>query len=270
VSAGLFAISDLHLGHAANREALMALPPLPDDWLIVAGDVGETLPLVEFAWRVLVPRFARIIWTPGNHDLWTLPQRPAEPRGVARYEHLVALCRHSGVITPEDPFPLWRGQLIAPIFTLYDYSFRPDTVSADDALAWAAATRVVCADETMLHPDPFPSRAAWCAARCALTEARLAALPREQPLIVVSHFPLHRELAVLPRIPRFSLWCGTRLTEPWLTRFPVTRLVYGHLHIRRQLIHQGVQCDEVSLGYPTQWDATRGLAAYLRRIDGGE
>jgi 3',5'-cyclic AMP phosphodiesterase CpdA len=94
VSAGLFAISDLHLGHAANREALMALPPLPDDWLIVAGDVGETLPLVEFAWRVLVPRFARIIWTPGNHDLWTLPQRPAEPRGVARYEHLVALWRH--------------------------------------------------------------------------------------------------------------------------------------------------------------------------------
>ena len=37
----LYAISDLHLGYEINREALKALPPHPDDWLIVAGDVGE-------------------------------------------------------------------------------------------------------------------------------------------------------------------------------------------------------------------------------------
>ena len=37
----LFAVSDLHLGHAANREAIEAIRPRPNDWLILAGDVAE-------------------------------------------------------------------------------------------------------------------------------------------------------------------------------------------------------------------------------------
>ena len=38
----LWAISDLHVGHEANRRALLELPPHPGDWLAVVGDVGET------------------------------------------------------------------------------------------------------------------------------------------------------------------------------------------------------------------------------------
>ena len=38
----LYAIADLHLANAANRTALMALPPHDGDWLILAGDIGET------------------------------------------------------------------------------------------------------------------------------------------------------------------------------------------------------------------------------------
>jgi Icc-related predicted phosphoesterase len=38
----LFGISDLHLSYERNRQALNALPAYPDDWLILAGDIGET------------------------------------------------------------------------------------------------------------------------------------------------------------------------------------------------------------------------------------
>ncbi len=38
----LYAISDLHLANAPNREALQELPAHPEDGLILAGDVGET------------------------------------------------------------------------------------------------------------------------------------------------------------------------------------------------------------------------------------
>jgi hypothetical protein len=39
----VFAISDLHSSHAANRLIIDDLrPECEDDWLIVAGDVGET------------------------------------------------------------------------------------------------------------------------------------------------------------------------------------------------------------------------------------
>ena len=69
----LLAISDLHLSHAKNREGLDAISAHPDDWLIVAGDVGEKPDHLVYALDRLVPRFAKVIWTPGNHDLWCPP-----------------------------------------------------------------------------------------------------------------------------------------------------------------------------------------------------
>ena len=79
----LYAISDLHIGHAQNRQALQQLPFYPDDWLIVAGDVGETEEHLAEAMRLLTARFAQVLWTPGNHDLWTLPTDPSALRGEA-------------------------------------------------------------------------------------------------------------------------------------------------------------------------------------------
>jgi len=66
--------------------------------------------------------------------------------------------------------------------------------------------------------------------------------------------------------PRFSLWCGTRHTDDWHTRFPVECVVYGHLHIRGTRYRDNVRFEEVSLGYPRQWDVPRGVDAYLREI----
>lgn len=264
----LLAISDLHLGFEVNRRAIESLPPHPDDWLILAGDTGETSAHLELACRTIAPRFAKIIWAPGNHDLWTVPSDPL--RGEARYGRLVDVCRRHGVVTPEDPYPMWPGDgppvMIAPLFLLYDYSFRPDDVPEERAVAWALEAGLLCADEKFLHPDPYPSRAAWCHARCRATEARLATTPAGTSLILVNHFPLRRDLVRLPAIPRFSIWCGTRLTEDWHTRFPVRLVVSGHLHVRATAWRDGVRFEEVSLGYPRQWQARRGLEGYLRQI----
>ena len=125
---------------------------------------------------------------------------------------------------------------------------------------------MVCSDEVVLHPDPYPSRTAWCAARCRYTEERLAALPTDKAIILINHFPLHRDMAVLPRVPRFSIWCGTRRTEAWPQRFPIKLVIYGHLHIRNSTMRDGVRFEEVSLGYPKQWQRERGIAGYLRKI----
>ena len=115
----LLALSDLHLGHPENARAIADLPAFPDDWLIVAGDVGETEDHLRRAWELLVPRFARVVWVPGNHELYTTPRDPCQLRGEARYPHLVDVCRAWGVITPEDPFVAFPGAatptLLAPI-----------------------------------------------------------------------------------------------------------------------------------------------------------
>jgi len=266
----LLAISDLHLGHAPNRAGLTDVADHPDDWLILAGDVGERIAHLELALATLAPRFAKLLWVPGNHDLWVAPGDDSGLRGEARYRALVDLCREHGALTPEDPYPLWPGEgpptVIAPLMVLYDYTFRPDHIPVEAAVAWAAESGVRCADERYLHPDPYESRSAWCATRAAFTEQRLAEIPDDHKTVLVNHFPLRQEHAWLPRIPRFSIWCGTRRTEDWHQRFDARVVVSGHLHIRTTRFRDGVRFEEVSLGYPRQWKHERGLAPYFREI----
>lgn len=266
----LLAISDLHLGHSANRRALEDLPAHPDDWLIVAGDVGERIEHLEFALDLLGERFEALVWVPGNHDLWSVPGDGAELRGEALYRELVATCQERGVYTPEDPYPVWNGSgpptVIAPLMVLYDYTFRPDEVPVEKAVDWAMETGVRCADERYLHPDPYESRSDWCHSRVAYTERRLAEIPEGHRTVLVNHFPLRQEHARLPRIPRFSVWCGTRRTEDWHTRFAADVVVSGHIHIRTTRFVDGVRFEEVSLGYPRQWHHELGMASYLREI----
>lgn len=266
----LYGISDLHLSHALNRQALEALPAYPSDWLILAGDVGETEQDLHFALSILTRRFARVLWVPGNHDLWTLPSDVGGLRGEAKYRRLVSICRYYGVLTPEDPYVLWPGEgptcLLAPLFVLYDYSFRPDSIPLDAAIEWAADSGVLCSDEALLHPDPYMSRPMWCAARTLYTERRLQEAAGRAPLILINHFPLRYDLVNLIRIPRFSIWCGTRHTENWHVRFAAKAVVYGHLHIRSTHYRDSVRFEEVSFGYPRDWRPEKGLRSYLREI----
>lgn len=264
----LLAISDLHVSSPANMQALAELPAYPDDWLIVAGDIAESMERLREAFTRLRERFAAVIWVPGNHELWTVPG--PQGRGAEKYDAVVALARSFGIITPEDPFVIWPGPgdpcVIAPLFLLYDYSFRPEDVSLDGVVAWAREQRSVCADEMLLDPTPFASRIAWCHARVRDAERRLETIGNEVPKILVNHYPLRRDLVHIPRIPRFSPWCGTVLTENWHTRFNARVVISGHLHVRRTDWRDATRFEEVSLGYPRQWDPELGLAPYLRIV----
>lgn len=266
----LYAISDLHLANKVNRQALEALPPHPNDWLIMAGDIGETDLHLQYALTVLSARFSRLVWVPGNHDLWTLPLDRLSLRGEARYRRLVSICRDYGALTPEDPYVLWpageRKYMLAPLFLLYDYSFRPDYVRPGRAVEWAAESGVLCTDEELLHPDPYESIPAWCEKRCQYSEERLKEVPPGVSLILINHFPLRQDLVYLHTFRRFSIWCGTRRTEDWHTRFPVSVVVYGHLHNRGTHFRDGVRFEEVSFGYPRDWREELGMGFYLREI----
>jgi predicted phosphodiesterase len=264
----LYAIGDLHLSFPANREALHTFASHPDDWLILAGDIGESIEHLQLTFETLAPRFARLIWVPGNHELWTT--RNGGARGEEKYQSLLTCCRDYGVLTPEDPFVLWEGEggpcYIAPLFLLYDYSFRPGDIAPENAVAWAAESGILCADERYLHPDPHNHIAAWCEERCTRAEAKLAEASRRHPLVLINHFPLTSQLVRLPRIPRFSIWCGTDRTEDWHKRFRAKVVIAGHLHIRTTDWIDGTRFEEVSLGYPKQWRSRQGMEAYLREI----
>jgi 3',5'-cyclic AMP phosphodiesterase CpdA len=271
-TSGLLALSDLHVAHAENRALVEALRPAsPGDWLLLAGDVGENYPDIEWALTTLSRRFAQVVWTPGNHELWTRKKDPVQLRGEARYGQLVGLCRGLGITTPEDPYPVWTAGdqrfTIAPVFTLYDYTFRPDGAQTkEEGLAIAYATGIVCTDEVLLHPDPYPSREAWCQARIAATERRLDQREEDLPVVFVSHYPLVREPTRVLRYPQFAQWCGTTATRDWHRRYNAAAVVYGHLHIPRVTWYDGVRFEEVSVGYPREW-RRRGGPPGLREIE---
>ncbi|MCM4085077.1 metallophosphoesterase family protein [Paractinoplanes hotanensis] len=268
----LVAISDLHVAYAENREIVERLRPAHDgDWLIVAGDIGEMFADIRWALGVLAGRFGKVIWAPGNHELWTPRDDPNQSRGVARYEALVEMCRELGVATPEDDYPVWSGSggpvAVAPLFLLYDYSFRlPGQASKEESLARAYDVGVVCTDEILLHPDPYPSREEWCWARVTETEKRLAAVDPALPTVLVNHFPLVREPTRILRYPEFAQWCGTDRTADWHVRFRAVAAVYGHLHIPRTTHYDGVRFEEVSVGYPREWRRRGTPPGALRRV----
>lgn len=266
----LLAISDLHLGSPTNRDQLAELGDYPGDWLIVAGDVAESFARIGEGLAALRRRFAKVVWVPGNHELWSLPGEDRGLRGADRYAALVELARAQDVLTPEDVWPVWEGPggpaRIVPLFTLYDYSFGPAGLSPAQVVAWAGEANIHPVDEVLLHADPYPSRGDWCTARLTASIARLQQLPQDMPNVLVSHWPLREDLVRIPRVPRFAPWCGTRRTVDWPQRFGAVACVYGHLHVRGRTWHGGIRFEEVSLGYPRQWDQARGVASYLRQI----
>ena len=189
----LMAVSDIHVGHQGNRPVVEQIrPDSPEDWLIVAGDVGEKSEDIRWALELLRSRFAKVIWVPGNHELWTTPKDPVQMHGAARYDYLVSMCRDLDVLTPEDPYPVWAGPgaeefgepvTLAPLFLLYDYSFLPEGARTKaEGLAIARERNVGATDEFMLSPDPYPTRDAWCHARLQTTQRRLDALPEGAPV----------------------------------------------------------------------------------------
>lgn len=248
--ATLWAVSDLHAAVRANAQWIDTLQPKdPTDWLIVAGDVAERTEVVLAVLARLRQRYAQVIWVPGNHELFSRSQD--RHRGRAKYEELVRGCRSIGVLTPEDPYPVFNGVTVVPLFTLYDYSFRRPGTSAEQALIEARAKNVMMTDDIAIAP--FVDVKAWCWDRLAYSIKRLSRI--EGPTILINHWPLVQEPTLRMRYPEIALWCGTRHTRNWARRYNAQAVVYGHLHMPGTQVIQGIRHVEVSLGYPREWRA---------------
>ena len=73
--------------------------------------------------------------------------------------------------------------------------------------------------------------------------------------MLVNHWPLTPLPTRVLRHPEFSIWCGTTASADWHVRYRATAVVYGHLHIPRVTVEDGVRFVEASLGYPREWQA---------------
>ncbi|WP_406504080.1 metallophosphoesterase [Streptomyces sp. NBC_00212] len=267
----LLAVSDLHVVHAENRTLVDSLRPASDgDWLIVAGDIGEKFDDVAWALRLLAGRFAKVIWTPGNHELWTHPQDPCTLRGEARYGHLVALCRDLGIATPELRMaqhlrrPTDQGPVVDQDGPQRGVEHRQTPLALRDALPapCRAAGVWVGVEEVLVGADDAR------VVRDAKRLGRRGGTGRAERVVVEGEERGHRHRSVgaLPdRVGILAQWCGTELTADWHLRFRAAAVIYGHLHIPRVTHYDGVCFKEVSVGYPREW-RVRPPRIPLRRV----
>ena len=69
-----FATSDLHVDYLLNAQWVEGLSTFDyqDDVLIVAGDVTDSLTLLQDTLTTLARCFRRVFFVPGNHELWVI------------------------------------------------------------------------------------------------------------------------------------------------------------------------------------------------------
>jgi predicted phosphodiesterase len=245
----IFALSDIHVDYEMNARWLADLSTIEyrDDVLILAGDVSDFLERLGWALRILTARFRRVMYVPGNHELWVI-RDPGHGTSLAKFERLQAVVAQSGACMQPETLD---GVLIVPLQGWYDYSFGPPSSELLEswmdfhACRWPAhfQMRDVAAHFQALNPTSPPVH--------------------EGMLISFSHF-LPRIDLMPPYIPRARRMLypvlGSAGLEEQLRALKTRIHVYGHSHVNRQVAIDDVVYINNAFGYP---DETRISAKEL-------
>jgi predicted phosphodiesterase len=250
----IFATSDIHLDYDVNRAWLDQLSAIDyrEDVLLLAGDVSDHMPILQRCFRELEKRFARVLYVPGNHDLWVARQ-PEIDDSLEKFERVRRLAADCGVSM--EPFHM-PGVSIVPLLGWYDDSFGVPSAQLREIWADYRACR---------WPDgllPRDLAAHFTGANV------LPAIAPGQTVISFSHFMPRIDLMPdsIPERHRIVYpVLGSALIERQLRELGSHIHVYGHSHVNRHVERDGVTYINNALAYPTE---TRISARTLKCVHG--
>lgn len=236
----IFALSDLHVDFPANRSWVEAMPAYAhrEDLLVVAGDVSDSMDLMAWCFETLASRFAKVLFVPGNHELWVLGDPPAID-SMAKFWRVRALAHSRGVVTGV----LRYGRVsIVPLMSWYDGSFgTPSALLTDRWMDYRACRWV---GNLAAHDI--------CSEFLRMNEAVLDV--RNDTVISVSHFvPRADLLPATSEVTQLLLpVMGSRRLEAQVRRLNPAIHVYGHSHRRARVQADGITYVNAALGYPRE------------------
>jgi predicted phosphodiesterase len=235
----VFALSDIHINFDANREwaGNLSSSDYTDDVLILGGDVSDSLAQLEWCLKTFSRRFAKVLFVPGNHDLWVLHEKDRKT-SIDKF-HQVCRVMESCEVSMS---PFHRDTLsIVPLLGWYDYSFGEPTRDLLDtwmdyhACSWPEDFSVNEITEYFL----------------AMNQSALNV--KNEMVISFSHF--------VPRIDLMPVWItsknrmlypvlGSSKLESQIRRLNSRIHVYGHSHVNRNVTIDGVCYINNAFGYP--------------------
>ena len=241
----VYLLSDIHVDYASNLNWLASLSnsDYRDDVLLLAGDVSDLPRLLERALRLLVRKFGRVFFVPGNHELWVRRCRTVD--SIAKFDAVLAIAEDCGAST--RPWQSDRLRIV-PLFAWYDYSF--GTPGGLLTASWAD-----------FHACVWPHSES----PASITEHFLAMNPSCAPdadrfVISFSHF-LPRIDVMPDTIPVHQQYLypilGSRRLGRQVSRLGSDIHAYGHSHVNQRCRIDGVDYVNNAYGYPSETGISR-------------
>jgi Icc-related predicted phosphoesterase len=237
----VFGLSDLHVDYDVNRRWIedLSASDYRNDLLILAGDISDDRRLLEQCLTTLAHCFARVLYVPGNHELWVFRDR-LQQTSFDKFKDVCRVARDCGVSM--DTFH-HRTLSIVPLLAWYDYSFgMPGAELLDKwvdyrACRWPEGADVQGVTQRFL----------------ALNERRLET--RNETIISFSHFV--PRLDVMPDSAsdtQRQLYpvLGSAALDAQIRRLEPIIHLYGHSHINRQVRLDDVLYVNNAFGYPSE------------------
>lgn len=235
----VFALSDIHVDYDVNARWVERLSTADyrADVLILAGDVTDRLPLLSWCLRTFAQRFKVVLFVPGNHELWVVRDGPGK-NSFDKFREVTRVVEEAGASMQ----PFRSGALyIVPLLGWYDYSFGTpcETLTASwmdfVACRWPEGTgaREISQYFSGLNQTRVPEDV--------------------EHVMTFSHFMPRIDL-MPPGIPKeqrvlYPVLGSTRL-DSQLRQLKSRTHIYGHSHVNRNKLINGVTYINNAFGYP--------------------
>lgn len=236
-----FALSDIHVDYPENLDWVESIDPnqYQNDILLLAGDVTDDFILLGRVLDGIQAKFASVLFLPGNHELWL--GKEDVPCSLEKFNLILGLCCELGIETGVSDF---QGVSIVPLYSWYDFSFG----EPDRHLLRAWRDFRECR-----WPKNLPDAPSVCEYFLGLNADRLSVV--NERVISFSHFmprldlmpdsiPLKRRI-VYPVL-------GSSALGDQITQLNPDIHVYGHSHVNRDLVIDGVRYINNAFAYPSE------------------
>ena len=232
----VWATSDLHIDYQENLDWFLNLSSTDykEDMLIIAGDIDHNMKRIQLLFQNLVPKFHKILFVPGNHDLW-LTQSEAD-NSMQKFEALMQLAQEEGVQT--SPY-ITEALAIVPIYAWYDFSFGKPSLTIQRA--WRDFKACKWSMDVEALTDFF----------LAMNQPHLT--QTSKAIISFSHF-VPNSTFIPPNVPKIVKALlpvfGSNKIQQQLDILKPDLHIYGHSHLNRSLEKNGTWFLNNSFGYP--------------------
>lgn len=236
----VFAVSDVHIDYEENRAWLSALSTkdYQKDILILAGDVTDDHQLLEECFDELAGKFLKVLFVPGNHELWVSRNRALT--SIEKFHQILSTANKYNIAL--EPYHI-NGLSIVPLLSWYDFSFSTpckklmDTWMDFRACVWPNNLSPLGVTQYFLEMNQVHLKIT------------------NQTTISFSHFLPRIDLMphYIPESYRYLYpVLGTVLLEKQIRQLRPDIHVYGHSHVNRQLTLDGTRYINNAFGYPSE------------------